>query len=64
VFPQGGSVLIEDAVPAAIAAGLEARGHRLERSPAPLGGGQAIAIDRSVLIGGSDFRKDGMALGY
>jgi gamma-glutamyltranspeptidase/glutathione hydrolase len=64
VFPQAGSVLIEDAVPATIAAGLAAKGHRLAKSPAPLGGGQAIAIDGGVLIGGSDFRKDGMALGY
>ena len=66
VFPELGSVLIEDGVPGGSLAGLESRGHVLVRSPEPLGGGQAIAIERSsgVLIGGSDFRTDGMALGY
>lgn len=65
-MPRGMEVLVEDGVPAAVLAGLAAKGHRLVRSPEPLGGGQAIAIDhqRGVLIGGSDHRKDGMALGY
>jgi gamma-glutamyltranspeptidase/glutathione hydrolase len=66
VFPESGSVLVEDGVPPPVLAGLDEKGHVLVRSAGPLGGGQAIAIDKSsrVLIGGSDFRKDGIALGY
>ena len=65
-FPKAGEVLVEDGVPAAVREGLAARGHRLKASPEPLGGGQAIAIDREngMLVGGSDPRKDGFALGY
>jgi gamma-glutamyltranspeptidase/glutathione hydrolase len=64
-FPKGGEVLVESGVSAAARAGLGAIGHRLAQSPKPLGGGQAIAIDwqRGVLAGGSDPRKDGLALG-
>ena len=66
LFPQGEAVLTETTVPAAVLAGLKAKGHRIMPANEPLGGGQAIVIDhaRGLLIGGSDHRKDGFALGY
>jgi gamma-glutamyltranspeptidase/glutathione hydrolase len=65
-FPKGGKVLVESGVSEEVCRGLISRGHVLEAPPEPLGGGQAIAIDhtRGLLIGGSDPRKDGLALGY
>jgi len=57
---------LEDGVPAVIVAGLERLGHKTTKAAVPLGGGQGIWIDweRGTLIGGSDPRKDGCALGY
>lgn len=65
-FPKGGKVLVERGVSDEARGGLARRGHVLESSPTPLGGGQAIVIDRAagMLIGGSDGRKDGFALGF
>lgn len=65
-FPSGGKVKVESGVPEAVKAGLATKGHLLETPAEPLGGGQAIAIDRELgmLVGGSDPRKDGFALGY
>jgi gamma-glutamyltranspeptidase/glutathione hydrolase len=56
----------EHSVPEATVQALVARGHKVERSPGPIGGSQIIQIDeaRGVLIGGSDPRKDGCALGF
>lgn len=69
-FPRGfyfdGVYALESGVPEATLEGLGARGHAVARADEPLGGGQAIWIDgqRGVLVGGSDPRKDGCALGF
>jgi gamma-glutamyltranspeptidase/glutathione hydrolase len=57
---------VERGVPAATIEGLKARGHTVVERPLPHGGGQGIVIDwdKGTLIGGSDPRKDGCAIGY
>ena len=64
--PFTGEVEVEGTIAADILAGLEAKGHKLVRPAKPIGGSQAIWIDwdEGVLIGGSDPRKDGCAIGY
>ncbi len=59
-------VEVERGMPAEVIDRLARLGHAVERVVEPHGGGQAILIDRArgVLIGGSDPRKDGLALGY
>ena len=61
-----GKLRVEQSVPEPIVADLAGRGHDVDVAKVPLGGCQAIWIDheRGVLIGGSEPRKDGMALGY
>jgi gamma-glutamyltranspeptidase/glutathione hydrolase len=65
-FAFDGKLTLEPAFGAAVRADLEKRGHVVEWAPDPIGGCQAILIDheRGVLVGASDHRKDGMALGY
>lgn len=65
-FFEGGKTVVERGVSEATFEGLKSRGHDVMLRPLPLGGGQAVRIDweRGVLIGGSDARKDGCALGY
>jgi gamma-glutamyltranspeptidase / glutathione hydrolase len=62
----GGTVALESGISADVRRQLEAKGHRVVDSPGGFGGYQAIRIDleRGVLIGGSDPRKDGCAMGY
>jgi gamma-glutamyltranspeptidase/glutathione hydrolase len=63
-FAFDGTLTLESIVDREVDADLTARGHKVVRSPRPLGGCQAVWIDhdRDVLIGASDSRKDGMAL--
>jgi gamma-glutamyltranspeptidase/glutathione hydrolase len=65
-FPFAGKLELERGIPADVAEKLMRMGHEVVTADEPHGGGQAIFIDRArgVLIGGSDPRKDGMALGY
>jgi gamma-glutamyltranspeptidase/glutathione hydrolase len=65
-FAFQGVLQLERTIPEAIAADLARRGHQVAWAEVPLGGCQAIWIDRArgVLIGGSEPRKDGLALGY
>lgn len=61
-----GVLEIEQTNPQPVITDLAARGHLIDIADPPLGGCQAIWIDnqRGVLIGGSEPRKDGIALGY
>jgi gamma-glutamyltranspeptidase / glutathione hydrolase len=66
LFPLRGKVQVENGIPRDICDSLTRLGHALEPADRPHGGGQAIWIDRArgCLVGGSDARKDGLALGF
>jgi len=66
LFPRAGKVQVEHGIPLSVVDRLNRLGHECERIEKPHGGGQAILIDRArgCLVGGSDPRKDGCALGY
>jgi gamma-glutamyltranspeptidase/glutathione hydrolase len=65
-FWFGGKLGLEPTISEEVRQDLERRGHVTEWASEPIGGCQAIMIDhqRGVLLGASDHRKDGMALGY
>ncbi|MBM3605910.1 MAG: gamma-glutamyltransferase family protein [Alphaproteobacteria bacterium] len=64
-FATDGVLQVEPTLPADVCEELERRGHVIKRLTGPMGGAQAIRIDTTtgLLEGGSDSRKDGMALG-
>jgi gamma-glutamyltranspeptidase/glutathione hydrolase len=65
-FFEGNQTVVEHGTSAATIAGLKQRGHDVAMADQPWGGGQTVKIDwdRGVLIGGSEPRKDGCAIGY
>jgi gamma-glutamyltranspeptidase/glutathione hydrolase len=65
-FAFDGVLSLETTIPSAIRDALAAMDHDARFSDEPIGGCQAIQIDheRGVLLGASDHRKDGLALGF
>ncbi len=65
-FALNGKLKVEKSLNTEIVHKLISIGHNVEISANAIGGGQCIKIDREngILIGGSDPRKDGMAIGY
>ena len=59
-------VQVESALPEAVRAALIQRGHKVTQSVGAYGGYQGIMLDQrtGVLMGGSDVRKDGLAIGW
>ena len=64
--PKGGTIQAEPGIPDEVVKELERRGHVVTRVKVNGGGYQGIMIDpkTGVLHGGSEARKDGMAVGY
>jgi len=66
---EGTEVYLENGISDEVASALQAKGHQLSKEDSlvnQVGGGQAIYLDRkqNILLGASDRRKDGCALGY
>jgi gamma-glutamyltranspeptidase/glutathione hydrolase len=63
-FEEG--LAVESGVPEAVRADLRARGHVLHDGRGLMGGYQGVRLDlgTGVIEGGSDPRKDGLAIGW
>jgi gamma-glutamyltranspeptidase/glutathione hydrolase len=66
VFPNNDLLDVENGFDNEVIDKLKSKGHRINHPVSPIGGGQMILIDneRDILIGASDWRKDGLAIGY
>ncbi len=65
-FALNNKLKIENSLSKSAIENLSNLGHDIEIVDEGIGGGQGIIIDRKegVLVGGSDPRKDGLAIGY
>ena len=65
-FALNGKLKVENSFSNNSVESLSKLGHDIEIVEEGIGGGQGIMIDRKegILIGGSDPRKDGQAIGY
>jgi gamma-glutamyltranspeptidase/glutathione hydrolase len=66
VMQQGGELHLESGIPPLVVRDLVRMGHNVTERVGGYGGYQGIWIDwdKGVLIGGTESRKDGVALGY
>ena len=66
IFPNNNILDIEKGFDKEVIDELELRGHKINYPSPVIGGGQMILIntERDILIGASDWRKDGLAIGY
>ena len=66
VFPNNNILDFDNKFDKDVIDDLALRWHEINHPASPIGGGQMILIDndRDVLIGASDWRKDGLAIGY
>jgi gamma-glutamyltranspeptidase / glutathione hydrolase len=62
----GNGIAAESGIVEAVRAALVKRGHKVRDGRGAMGGYQAVFIDpkTGVLMGGSDPRKDGLAIGW
>ena len=63
-FAQEGRLDVERGYGAEVRDALAAKGHDIDIPATPIGGAQNISIRGDLLIGASDPRKDGAAIGY
>ena len=63
---EGNEVALENGIAESVRAKLASLGHEIKSSSSDegFGGGQVLLISDAAIYGGSDFRKDGCAIGY